>query len=237
MKNLLLLFVFLLSASCASAQVSPEVKSLYFEVSPPNLSVRGFDYAIKGYEHLKAQGKVKNEKLTIIDFTQDSNEKRLYTLDMRENPPKLIFNSLVSHGSGSEGSFGSLKFSNIPESRMSSLGFYAVGERYKGIHGYSLRLHGLEKGYNDNALKRTIVIHSADYVSDTFITDNGRIGRSGGCPAVPQEVMVPMIKEIKEGSILFIYYNDGDYLKNSEILNPKYELDPKYFEVERKLTR
>lgn len=110
------------------------------------------------------------------------------------------------------------KFSNINSSFMSSLGFYVTGETYEGKHGYSLRLDGVEKGFNDNARERAIVIHGADYANPDFVLATGRLGRSLGCPALPMALHREIIDTIKNGSCLFIYGNDKSYLQNSSLI-------------------
>lgn len=186
------------------------------ELNETGLSRKAFDYAIKGYEYLKEQGKLQNDKvLTIIDFSKPSDQKRLFVLDV-ENV-KLLYHTYVAHGRNS-GSKYATHFSNKPGSFMSSLGFYLTGNTYSGEHGYSLRLVGEEKGINDNALSRAIVMHCADYVSTSFIKYRGYIGRSLGCPALPKTVYKPIIQTIKEGSCLFIYAPSEKYTARSKVL-------------------
>ena len=127
-------------------------------------------------------------------------------------------NSVVSHGRNS-GELYAKNFSNKPSSYKSSLGFYKTAETYHGKHGLSLRLDGLEKGFNDLARPRAIVIHGADYAREEFISAAGRLGRSLGCPALPSELSKEVIELIKEGSLLFIYGEDQDYLSNSKLIS------------------
>jgi hypothetical protein len=124
---------------------------------------------------------------------------------------------LVAHGKNSGENFAE-SFSNVPESLMSSPGFFITAETYTGKHGYSLRVDGLEKGINDNARVREIVIHGADYVSDDYIKKYGRLGRSWGCPALPAALSNKIIDKIKEGTCLFVYSTDKNYNKNTEFL-------------------
>ncbi|RYG34159.1 MAG: murein L,D-transpeptidase catalytic domain family protein, partial [Chitinophagaceae bacterium] len=154
--------------------------------------------------------------LTIVDFSLPSNEKRLFVIDVEEE--KVLFNTYVAHGRGS-GEKMAQRFSNVPESFQSSLGFYSTSSTYQGKHGYSLRLSGLEPGFNNLAEERAIVIHSADYVSEGFIRTKGYLGRSWGCPALPEKLNKPIIDEIKNGSCLFIYSPNNNYLKKSKLLN------------------
>ena len=155
-----------------------------------------------------------NERLlTIIDFTKPSTEKRLFVIDLENN--KLLYHTLVAHGKNTGLNIAE-HFSNTSQSLQSSLGFYNTSEPYFGKHGYSLRLDGLEDNINDNARKRAIVIHGAWYVSEDFIEENGRLGRSWGCPALPVEQTREIIDLIKNGSCLYIYAEDQDYLDKSD---------------------
>lgn len=182
-----------------------------------HLSKAVFDNAIKGYETLLASGNVKNENvLSIIDFSLPSNTKRLFVIDLAN--AKLLFHTYVSHGRNS-GQLQAKSFSNLPESFKSSLGFYVTSETYNGKHGYSLRLDGKEPGFNDKALERGIVMHSANYVNEDIVKRQGYAGRSLGCPAVPENVYKQIIGKIKSGSVLFIYGSDDYYLSHSSLLN------------------
>ena len=181
------------------------------------LSQAAFNYAVKGYEYLKAKGKLVNENvLTIADFTKPSSQKRLFILDLKNY--KVLFNTYVSHGQGS-GAAMAIKFSNIPESYQSSLGFYTTSSTYSGKNGFSLHLQGMEAGINDKAEERAIVMHGAPYVSESFINSRGFLGRSWGCPAVPEQLSKPIIEKIKNGSCLFIYSENNKYLNASRIIN------------------
>jgi hypothetical protein len=172
---------------------------------------------IKGYLKLKAEGKMPEGKpLTVIDFSLPSNQKRMWIIDMKDGV--ILHFGHVSHGRNS-GNLMAQKFSNKNSSYMSSLGFYLTAETYQGKHGYSLKLDGLEPGFNDNARERAIVIHGADYAHEDFIKQTGRLGRSLGCPALPQEITAEIIDLIKDKSVLFIYGRDDNYLNQSQILN------------------
>ncbi len=180
------------------------------------LSRQAFNEGIKGYNYLRSMGKLENDHvLSIVDFSLSSNQKRLFVIDM-ENL-KLLFNTYVAHGRNSGKEFAG-RFSNSPESNMSSLGFFITKNTYHGEHGLSLKLEGEEKGINDNAASRAIVIHCADYVSERTIKSLGYIGRSLGCPALPKKYTKPIIETIKDGSCLFLYSESQHYLSNSEIL-------------------
>lgn len=177
-------------------------------------SLSALDLALDGYE--KLENELKKPILTVIDFTLPSTEKRMWIIDL--DSEKILLNTVVSHGRNS-GNLMAEKFSNRPESYQSSLGFYLTAETYHGKHGYSLRLDGLEKGFNDQARNRAIVIHGADYAREEIAKMSGRLGRSLGCPAVPSELSDEVIDLIKDGSLLFIYGNDQNYLAQSEYLD------------------
>lgn len=180
------------------------------------LSQRAFDYAMQGYKFLLSSGKIRNENiLSIVDFSMPSSKKRLFVIDLKNS--KILYNTYVSHGRNSGREMAS-DFSNQPESFMSSPGFYVTRETYIGKHGYSLRLNGEEKGINDNALSRAIVMHSANYVDESLIRSQGYIGRSLGCPAVPEKLHKAIINNIKNGTCLFIYSPSKSYVSNSKIL-------------------
>ncbi len=182
-----------------------------------------FDYSLIGYNSLKAKGLLGNAQiLTIIDFSVPSSKKRLYVLDMKNY--KLLFHTYTSHGRNS-GTVNTLYFSNEPESFKSSVGFYVTGGTYEGKHGYSLKLKGYESGFNDKAEERAIVMHSADYVSEALIKQQGYIGRSLGCPALAPAVYKEVIQTIKNRSCLFMYGNHGGYIENSRMLKQKIKLN------------
>jgi len=177
-----------------------------------------FKKALTGYYHLVQQNILTSEKsiITIIDFSLSSNKKRLWVIDLKNS--KVLFHNYVSHGKKTGEEYAKY-FSNTVHSNMSSLGFYKTGDRYIGKHGLSLHLHGLDKGFNDNAYERAIVMHSADYVSEDFIKKYGRLGRSFGCPAVSKKICKELIDTIADGTCMFIYFPDEAYLNNSVILN------------------
>ncbi|MEO5893409.1 MAG: murein L,D-transpeptidase catalytic domain family protein [Ferruginibacter sp.] len=179
-----------------------------------------FDYAMKGFNFMKEMGTLTNDQvISIVDFSKPSSQKRLFVIDLKNY--KILFNTYVAHGVQSGKEFAS-QFSNIPESNKSSLGFYETMGTYMGGNGYSLRLQGLESGINDNANKRDIVIHGAGYVDERLIRSQGYIGRSWGCPSVPQRLHKSIIDKIKNGTCLFIFSPDMKYLTHSKILNSNY---------------
>jgi hypothetical protein len=181
------------------------------------LARQAFDYAMKGFNVMKSVGEVSNDHIiSIIDFSKPSSEKRLFVIDLANY--KLLFNTYVAHGMQSGKEFAK-QFSNKPESNKSSLGFYETQGTYIGGNGYSLKLNGMERGINDNANRRAIVIHGAEYVDESFIHSQGYIGRSWGCPALPQRLHKAIIDVIKNGTCLFIFSPDQKYLSHSRILN------------------
>jgi hypothetical protein len=163
-----------------------------------------------------ASGAVKNPAtLTIIDYSKASVEPRLWVLDLQARA--LLYEELVSHGQGSGGNFAT-KFSNTPESHQTSIGLYVTDQPYVGRNGYSLRLDGLDHGFNDRARQRAIVMHGASYVNPSITKALGRLGRSHGCPAVRTEVARELIDRIKGGNLVFAYYPDPEWLSRSKFL-------------------
>ena len=183
------------------------------------LSFEAFKYGMTGYLSLLREGKL-NDKglLTIIDFTKSSNLKRFYTIDLKNLAVK--FHTYVSHGKNT-GEVMAKSFSNTVHSNQSSIGFYVTAETYVGSKGYSLKLDGMEKGYNDKIRERAVVMHNADYVSEYWIKKYGRLGRSQGCPALPIEIGKKVIDTIKNHTVIFAYYNDSAYINSSPYLNPE----------------
>jgi hypothetical protein len=187
--------------------------SLHLQLS--GLSKKVFTMALKGMAKLVRTRHIKDNLLAIVDFSQPSNNKRLYVIDL--NTYQLVYNTYVAHGMKT-GKQKATSFSNRQSSNKSSLGFYVTGNAYQGTNGYSLKLQGMEKGINDGAMRRGIVIHGADYVCEGLIESQGYIGRSWGCPAVAPEVSQPLIDLLKEGSCLFIYAPTTAYTTKSSML-------------------
>lgn len=195
------------------------IKELYNELNAAqyDLSFTAFRYAYIGYQTMKKQHRLNNKELfSIIDFTKDCNSKRFYTIDLEKM--KIVYYTYVAHGKKS-GERMATSFSDAVESNKSSIGFYITGNTYNGGNGYSLILHGDEKGYNSNLAKRSVVVHAADYANEDYIAHNGRMGRSLGCPALPENIYKQVIETIKEKTMIFAYYNDAKYLKTSKYLN------------------
>lgn len=190
-------------------------KTLGLEVK--GLSKEAFEFAWKGYQKLAENKQINNTAyLTICDFSQSSKQKRLYLIDI--NNETLVMNTWVAHGRNSGLDYAT-QFSNTPESLQSSLGFYVTKQTYTGEHGLSLKLQGLEPGFNDKAFQRAIVIHGADYIGAQRMNNSSFMGRSFGCPAVPKEESTALINIIKNGTCLFIYHPSKKYLDKSKILN------------------
>lgn len=181
------------------------------------ISFEAFKYAYQGYINLLDAGMLKNKNiLSICDFTLSSNTKRFWVLDISQH--KVLYHTLVAHGAGTGEEFA-VHFSNIPESHQSSQGFYITLDTYMGNNGYSLKLSGVDDEYNSNALDRAIVIHGAPYVSESFAKENKRLGRSHGCPALPQEIAPKIIDIIKDGTCYFIFQPCNQYLCKSVWIN------------------
>ncbi len=194
---------------------TPDIFYSRLHLSSFGLPQAAFNMALTGWEKLKAKGIVNKNIIAICDFTQSSTQKRLYIVDLEQQ--KLLFNTLVAHGKNTGEEFAR-HFSNEPSSYKSSLGFYATKQTYEGEHGLSLKLQGLEKGFNDKAEERAIVLHGANYVCSNFVCEQGRLGRSWGCPAVSYEEHEAIINTLKDGSCLFIYYPDKKYLASSSLI-------------------
>lgn len=223
MNNTIRLFCFLLLLSSCfqnnrTSKIPPidqttedNIKELWTEAKlKKQISYKVFRMAMVGYYHIN--GLRNRDNITIIDYSKPSTKERFFVIDL--NNKKLKYKSLVAHGVNSGWSIPK-DFSNVPDSKKSSLGFFITAETYNGKHGHSLKIDGLEKGINDNARKRYIVIHNANYVSKSFIKKNGRLGRSWGCPALPKKVSEEIIDFISNGQCLFIYGDSNEYQINS----------------------
>ena len=190
---------------CANLYASMQLEGI--------VNYKAFRQAVEGYRKIENRHR---DILTLIDFSKPSTEKRLYVFDMKGR--KMLFNSLVSHGRNSGENYAT-SFSNEYGSYKSSLGFYLTETTYNGGNGYSLILNGLEKGINDKAKERAIVVHGASYANPSVIKGGGRLGRSLGCPALPQKISKPIIDAIKGGSVMYIYAEKPEYFVQSEILS------------------
>ena len=190
--------------------ISKEAITSKFErLNLGNVSFDAFQMAVIGHHFYKSQGLVTNDTVVIIDFDLPSTQPRMFIVDLSEN--KVLHSSLVAHGKNT-GQNMAEHFSNKNGSLQSSVGFFKTNEKYIGKHGLSLRLDGLEKGVNDHARARSIVIHSADYVSQDFITKYNRLGRSFGCPALPMEGYQEALDLLDDQVLLFIHSSNANYL-------------------------
>lgn len=171
--------------------------------------------SLTAYENAIKRGMNVKPILTVIDYQLPSTEKRLWVFDLRNG--STLINTWVAHGKNS-GDVNSTSFSNTPSSLKSSIGVFVTANTYFGNHGLSLRIKGLEHGFNDNAYRREVVIHPAAYVSAEMIRYRGRIGRSWGCPAVSPSVSKQLINIIKDKSIIVAYYPDHQWLSRSAFL-------------------
>lgn len=217
---LILLLPFFNKAGVNNELPHETVSDIYstLHLSQLGLSGEAYRLAMHGFEKLKTEGKLQNDSvLTIIDFSQSSKNKRMYVIDLLHKT--LLFNTYVAHGRNTGGEYAE-KFSNKSGTYESSLGFYITQSLATGAHvGLSLILQGIEKGFNDLAKQREIIMHGADYATEQFIRANGRLGRSFGCPSIPPELIQPIAEAIKDGSCLFIYYPDNTYISHSALLN------------------
>jgi hypothetical protein len=201
------------------AQSINKVKNLYPVYKQLQLEkVLAYEIFENAYRISDSLSFEKNRYLSIIDYNKPSTQKRFFIIDKKEN--RLLYHEHVAHGMNT-GNNRAKDFSNTVNSKKSSLGFFKTEESYFGKNGYSLRLKGLEKGINDNARDRAIVIHGATYVSPEFIKKYRRLGRSWGCPALPEAVNKQIIDLIKEGSCLLIYAEDPEYFKQSKLYNKR----------------
>ncbi|MDR2212244.1 MAG: murein L,D-transpeptidase catalytic domain family protein [Pseudomonadales bacterium] len=186
------------------------------QASAPELKGEVLQLALEALQCAEAGGMPAVERLAVIDYSLPSSEPRLWVFDLNE--ASLLFHEYVAHGSNSGGDL-TTSFSNQPDSHQSSLGLFRTAETYQGSNGYSLRMDGLEPGFNDKARERAIVMHGADYVDDGVIDQLGRLGRSWGCPAVSLGIARPMIDALKGGQLLFAYYPDLQWLSSSRYLH------------------
>lgn len=209
----------------SAAQTKP--LSLWFKKNtPPSLELTEtksissikphvLNLVYKAYEKTSKMGLLKKPLVTIVDYTIPSTQPRLWVVDLDKK--KVIYHTLVAHGSGNGGDLPH-QFSDKPGSRQASLGVFLTGKTYQGGHGLSLVLHGLEKGINGNAERRRIVVHGANYVNPVISSELGRLGRSFGCLALENHLAKKIIHTIQDGSLVFSYYPDKIWLKNSKFL-------------------
>jgi len=224
-RCLLVLSALMIVTACCGAGEGEEPPATTAEDSPTvtledeGLADQVLDDALAAHACAVKKGDVRQKDattLTIIDYSLPSTERRLWVLDLDDG--SVQFNELVAHGKNT-GANRAKHFSNEEGSLKSSLGVYRTARTYKGKHGYSLRLDGLENGINDNARDRAIVMHGASYVSEAFIAQHGRIGRSWGCPALDEAVAAEVIDAIKGGTLIVAHHDDEDWRSGSAYLN------------------
>ena len=199
--------------------IALEAADLYYEMDlrDSGLNEKALEYALLGYHHLLRRHVLhKATVLSVCDFSQPSSAKRMYVLDLQNR--RLLYRTYVAHGQGSGRVFAK-SFSNVPDSYKSSLGFYVTRGTYVGCNGLSLRIDGVEKGFNDRAHARGIVIHGANYVSERVLHKYGLMGTTFGCPAVPENMASQIIPVLKNGTCFFIYYPSRRYLLSSRTIN------------------
>lgn len=190
---------------CREAVLGPRISETVARLAPkaPRLALPVLRSGVSAFFHARCLGAARRDVLTIIDFTLPSSARRLWVFDVTQ--AALLFHERVAHGRGS-GMATATRFSDLPESRESSLGLFVTGATYQGKHGYSLLLDGLEPGINAHARARGIVVHAAEYMTERFVEAHGRAGRSYGCPALDPRVSKPIIEAIKDGSVLWSYF-------------------------------
>ena len=200
-----------LMASDAENNIAARIEIVYNSLDANHFAlpqINCFKKAMEGFYVLKQKGLIQKDILTVIDFSMSSTKKRLWVIDLSSNT--ILYNSVVSHGMKSGGEYAN-SFSNAPSSNKSSLGFYTTGETYNGKHGLSLKLDGQERGINSNARARAVVMHGANYANPSILKSQGYLGRSQGCPAIPESLKAQIIKTIKGKSCIFIYHPSRSY--------------------------
>ncbi len=195
-----------------SAELNIEATATRLEEAAPTLNHRVVTLALEAYYKAREKGYDKRGILSVIDFSLPSYEKSLWVFNV--NDGKLLYNTYVAHGKGS-GDTTATHFSNRPGSEASSLGVFLTGQTYYGRDGLAMRLIGLSGKFNDNVLSRAVVMHGAWYVSQSFLDENHRLGRSWGCPAVSKGMIGPITNTIKDGTLIFAYANDPAWLPAS----------------------
>jgi hypothetical protein len=187
-------------------------KVMHLSRQAPQLNKRVLKMALTAYKKAGRTSVVKKPVLTVIDYSLPSSQQRMWVFDVKRE--RLLYNTYVAHGKNS-GMTVPNHFSNQMSSKETSLGTFVTKDTYMGSKGYSLNLQGLEKGFNDNAYQRRVVIHGAAYVEPEFIKQTGHAGRSWGCPSIAYTLAKPVINAIKGGSVVFAYYPDKNYLSHS----------------------
>ena len=216
-RMVLVLFSFSLMANQIEEPSKSDLSSMNWAMRDEfELDERVLSLAVKAYKNARNKQITTSSILCIIDYSRKSARPRFWVLDLAKH--EVLFFEHVAHGANSGDRSLAKRFSNDMSSKQTSLGLFLTGPTYFGKNGYSLQLIGLENGVNDNAYKRRIVLHGANYVSREMASQLGFVGRSFGCPSVSTAVSKPIIDTIKDGTLLFSYYPDADWLNNSEFL-------------------
>lgn len=212
------LSVMLLLLSVASGSAPPATEhAARLAASAPDADPHVLGLGLQAMRCAQSRGVAPDaRRLAVIDYRLPSRRHRLWVFDVETG--QLLFREPVAHGKGS-GEDRPTRFSNVHGSHQSSLGLFLTGPTYQGENGYSMRMEGLEPGFNDQAMARAIVMHGAPYVDLEAAEAQGRLGRSWGCPALRPEVAQPLIDELKQEQFLFAYYPDPDWLRDSELLH------------------
>jgi hypothetical protein len=171
------------------------------------LRPRVLELALRAHARAAAEGLTTRQVVTVIDYSRPSREPRLWVVDL--DGARVLAHELVAHGKNSGGDLAT-SFSNRVGSEQSSVGTFVTGKTYRGKHGVSLRLRGLDEGLNHNAAARAIVIHGADYVNPGIVKALGRLGRSQGCPALSNAAAPRVIDLIRDGTVVFSYHPSAD---------------------------
>jgi hypothetical protein len=215
-------FFFLSSASSnvnndavgSSAWISQVTRVIISQAD--NLDPTVLKLGLNAYVKARHEGFDSKQLLTIVDYSKPSHERRLWVIDLRNE--RVLFNTYVAHGQNS-GADRVTSVSNDPRSLQSSVGVYVTSETYTGHNGYSLRVRGLERGFNDNAYRRDVVFHGAWYAGADIAKQRGVLGRSWGCMAVDQKTIRPLIDTIKNNTVVMAYYPDRNWLRHSAYIN------------------
>lgn len=184
----------------------------------PSADRKVIELAVSAVDCATVHGMNRSDRLAVIDYSLPSTQPRMWVFDLSSG--RLLYKELVAHGRNSGDNYPQ-HFSNTLGSLQSSLGLFRTLDTYSGSNGYSLRMDGLEEGFNDKALERAIVMHGAPYVNPAMAKTQGRLGRSWGCPALRSGVARQVIDTLKGGQFIFSYYPDQRWLASSRYLNCK----------------
>ena len=206
---------FIGQSSTVIASVAEQPLIMRLQQQAPQLPLAALQSGLSAYHYAMQHHLLLRHRLAIVDMYLASSKKRLWVFDMDKQ--QLLFHTLVAHGKHS-GALYARHFSNQINSEATSLGVYITGKSYYGHDGLALRLHGEDKGFNNNAYTRAIVLHGARYVSQNFVHSYHRLGRSWGCPAVALQEIKPMVQVLRQGALFMIYYPQADWLQHSRFL-------------------